>query len=75
MIPILFKIFQGVAADRVWGLYYFLQLLVNLDSFEKLKITCNITEVLTKIKGVAYFEVASNPSLVKFKEEYLGEQL
>ena len=55
-------------------MYYFLQLLVNLSAFDNLKITCNVSEVLDKIKGIVYIKIATEPIIVKFIKNNLDKK-
>lgn len=66
LIPFLFMIFARFSMNRVWALYYMLQMMSNLVNFLVLLIPANSLMVLDTIKNVTNFRLFKDPTVQRF---------
>ena len=63
IIPFIFMLFAKVSLDRVWAMYYTLQLMTNMLNFVKLLLPANAVTVLVIIDNVVSFRLFTNKSV------------
>ena len=71
VIPFLFMLFARVSMDRVWALYYMLQMMTNLSNFIILLTPSNSLYILIVIKNVVCFRLMKNESVQRLAKKYI----
>ena len=60
IIPFIFMLFAKVSLDRVWAMYYTLQLMTNFLNYVKLLLPANAVMILNIIDNVVCFRLFKN---------------
>ena len=71
IIPFLFMLFARVSMDRVWALYYMLQMMTNLSNYMSLLTPSNSFYILTIIKNVVCFRLMRNETVQRIAKQYI----
>ena len=71
VIPFLFMLFARVSMDRVWALYYMLQMMTNLSNYIVLLTPSNSLYILIVIKNVVCFRLMRNESVQRVAKKYI----
>lgn len=71
IIPFLFMLFARVSMDRVWALYYMLQMMTNLSNYIKLLTPSNSYYILIMIKNVVCFRLMKNETVQRLATKYI----
>jgi len=71
VIPFLFMLFARVSMDRVWALYYMLQMMTNLSNYIVLLTPSNSLYILIVIKNVVCFRLMRNESVQRLAKKYI----
>ena len=71
IIPFLFMLFARVSMDRVWALYYMLQMMTNMSNYFSLLTPSNGYYILNIIKNVVCFRLMKNEHVQRVAIKYI----